>query len=69
MYLCRHVGQVVARRELFAEIWLVQSESTSKTLDMHVYALRSKVGVEIKITTVRGVGYRLESPTASIWRG
>jgi DNA-binding response OmpR family regulator len=61
VYLCRHVGQVVTRRELFAEIWDVRWENSSKTLDMHIHALRSKVGAAIEIATVRGVGYRLES--------
>jgi DNA-binding response OmpR family regulator len=61
VYLCRHVGQVVTRRELFAEIWDVRWENSSKTLDMHIHALRTKVGAAIEITTVRGVGYRLES--------
>ncbi len=62
VYLCRRVGQVVTRRELFAEIWDVRWENSSKTLDMHIHALRTKVGAGIEITTVRGVGYRLESP-------
>ncbi len=61
VYLCRHVGQVVTRRELFAEIWDVRWENSSKTLDMHIHALRTKVGAAIEITTIRGVGYRLES--------
>ena len=61
LYLCRRVGQVVTRRELFAEIWDVRWENSSKTLDMHIHALRTKVGLAIEITTIRGVGYRLES--------
>jgi DNA-binding response OmpR family regulator len=61
VYLCRHVGLVVTRRELFAEIWDVRWENSSKTLDMHIHALRSKIGAGIEITTIRGVGYRLES--------
>jgi DNA-binding response OmpR family regulator len=61
VYLCRHVGQVATRRELFAEIWDVRWDNSSKTLDMHIHALRSKVGAAIEITTIRGVGYRLES--------
>lgn len=61
VYLCRHAGQVVTRRELFAEIWDVRWENSSKTLDMHIHALRTKVGAAIEITTIRGVGYRLES--------
>jgi DNA-binding response OmpR family regulator len=62
LYLCRRAGQVITRRELFAEIWDVRWENSSKTLDMHIHALRTKVGVAVEITTIRGVGYRLESP-------
>jgi DNA-binding response OmpR family regulator len=62
VYLCRRAGQVITRRELFAEIWDVRWENSSKTLDMHIHALRTKVGVAVDITTIRGVGYRLESP-------
>jgi DNA-binding response OmpR family regulator len=62
LYLCRHVGQVVTRRELFAEIWDVRWANSSKTLDMHIHALRFKIGAAIEITTIRGLGYRLETP-------
>jgi DNA-binding response OmpR family regulator len=61
-FLCRRAGQVITRRELFAEIWDVRWENSSKTLDMHIHALRTKVGMAVEITTIRGVGYRLESP-------
>jgi DNA-binding response OmpR family regulator len=60
LYLCRTAGRVVTRRELFAEIWDVRWANHSKTLDMHIHALRSKLGDEIHISTIRGVGYRLE---------
>jgi DNA-binding response OmpR family regulator len=60
LYLCRTAGRVVTRRELFAEIWDVTWANHSKTLDMHIHALRQKLGDEIHISTIRGVGYRLE---------
>lgn len=60
LYLCRAAGRVVPRRELFAEIWDVKWANHSKTLDMHIHALRQKLGDEIHISTIRGVGYRLE---------
>ena len=60
LYLCRAAGRVVTRRELFAEIWEVKWVNHSKTLDMHIHALRQKLGDEIHISTIRGVGYRLE---------
>ena len=60
LYLCRNAGRVVTRRELFAEIWDVTWVNHSKTLDMHIHALRQKLGDEIHISTIRSVGYRLE---------
>jgi DNA-binding response OmpR family regulator len=60
MFLCRTAGRIVTRKELFAEIWDVTWTNHSKTLDMHIHALRRKFGDELHISTIRGVGYRLE---------
>lgn len=34
----------------------------TKTLDVHIAALRKKLGDSRWITTLRGVGYRLNAP-------
>ena len=60
MHLGREAGRVVTREQILAEVWDQHWEGSSKTLDMHVMALRRKVGEAIEITTVRGVGYRLD---------
>ncbi len=60
--LCREAGRVVPRERLLAEVWDLHWESSTKTLDMHVMALRRKLGDAIEIATVRGVGYRLVIP-------
>ena len=60
--LCREVGRVVTRERLLAEVWDLHWETSTKTLDMHVMALRRKLGDAIAIATVRGVGYRLVAP-------
>ena len=60
--LCREAGRVVTRERLLAEVWDLHWETSTKTLDMHVMALRRKLGDAIDITTVRGVGYRLVAP-------
>jgi DNA-binding response OmpR family regulator len=62
--LALDAGRVISRRRLFAEVWDQHHDSTTKTLDMHVSALRRKLdraGGPSLISTVRGVGYRLES--------
>jgi len=60
VHLGREAGRVVTREQILAEVWDQHWEGSSKTLDMHVMALRRKVGEAIEITTVRGVGYRLD---------
>jgi two-component system, OmpR family, response regulator RegX3 len=60
IFLCRTAGRIVTRKELFAEIWDVTWTNHSKTLDMHIHALRRKFGNELNVSTIRGVGYRLE---------
>jgi DNA-binding response OmpR family regulator len=61
--LAADAGRVVSRRRLLVDVWDRHPDSTSKTLDMHISALRRKVdtpGEPSLITTVRGVGYRFE---------
>ncbi|HWW52883.1 MAG TPA: response regulator transcription factor, partial [Acidimicrobiales bacterium] len=63
--LALDAGHVVTRRRLLAELWDQHFESTSKTLDVHISAVRRKLdeaGAPEVITTIRTVGYRLEAP-------
>lgn len=60
VHLLRARGRVVTRERLMAEVWDTEWMGSTKTLDMHIHALRQKVGAEA-ITTLRGVGYRLEA--------
>ena len=62
LLLCRQVGRVVTRERLLAEVWDLHWDSSTKTLEMHVMALRRKLGEAIDISTVRGIGYRLDTP-------
>lgn len=54
-------GRLVSREALSVAAWGL-SEDAGKTLDMHLSTLRRKLGNDARITTVRGVGYRLDSP-------
>ncbi len=62
--LVERAGRVVTRDHLLSEVWDLRWESSTKTLDMHVHALRRKLGARTDgvswISTVRTVGYRLE---------
>ena len=62
VYLARRAGRVVTRDRLLADIWDVHWDTSTKTIDMHVLALRRKLGPTVEITAIRGVGYRLELP-------
>lgn len=54
-------GAVMAREDLMREVWHTEWFGATKTLDMHVSTLRRKLGdAGAAITTVRGVGFRLE---------
>jgi DNA-binding response OmpR family regulator len=57
--------RVVPRDELIDDVWDQNWFGSTKTLDIHVWALRQKLdrpGTPSRITTVRGVGYRM-APT------
>jgi DNA-binding response OmpR family regulator len=58
-------GRVVARQRLMQEVWDEHYYGSTRTLDMHISALRKKLGDDPAsprlITTVRGVGFRFET--------
>lgn len=58
--LAAEAGRVVSRERLLADLWDVTWDTSSRSLDMHVLSLRRRLGGDVEITTVRGVGYRLE---------
>ena len=59
--LAAHAGRVVTRERIMREVWDTEWLGSTKTLDTHILTLRNKVGAGA-ITTLRGVGYRLELP-------
>ncbi len=65
-YLADHVGDVVSKRELLAEVWRQPYGGGDKTVDVHLSWLRKKLGetaAEARyLHTVRGVGVKLVIP-------
>jgi DNA-binding response OmpR family regulator len=59
--LVGEAGRVVTRERIMDEVWQTEWMGSTKTLDTHILALRQKIGSDA-ITTLRGVGYRLELP-------
>ncbi|HLR55946.1 MAG TPA: response regulator transcription factor [Actinomycetales bacterium] len=62
--LLRNAGHVLTRGQLIDRVWGADYVGDTKTLDVHIKRLRSKIEVDpaapTVITTVRGLGYRLE---------
>lgn len=63
-YLMRNKGRVLTRGQLIDRVWGSDYVGDTKTLDVHVKRLRSKVEPDPAnpslIVTVRGLGYKLE---------
>ena len=58
-------GITLTREELLTDIWGMDYEGETRTLDMHIASLRDKIhkaGGGDCIVTVRGVGYRFQQP-------
>ncbi len=60
--LFRHPGQVLSREQLLSHVWGYDYDPGSNVVDVYVGYLRRKLGPGA-ITTVRGMGYRLEAQT------
>jgi DNA-binding response OmpR family regulator len=52
-------GTVCSREHVLTEVWGHRGAAESRSLDVHVATLRTKLGRPALIETVRGVGYRL----------
>ncbi len=63
--LAEEAGTVLTRERIMSEVWDEHWFGSTKTLDMHISALRRKVADDLgtlPVTTLRGVGYRYELP-------
>jgi DNA-binding response OmpR family regulator len=63
-FLAQHAGRVYTRPALLREVWGYDFYGGTRTVDVHVRRLRSKLGPEYEqlVETVRGVGYRAADP-------
>jgi two-component system OmpR family response regulator len=55
-------GQILTRSQLIENIWGIDYDGDERTVDVHIKRLRERLESipELMITTVRGLGYRLE---------
>ena len=64
--LASRAGQVVSRFTILEEVWDGETDLRSNVIDVHVAAIRAKIDKPFDaetITTLRGVGFRLEAAT------
>ena len=59
-FLVQHSGRVFTRKQLLQEVWGYDFFGGTRTVDVHVWRLRAKLGTEYEgmIATVRNVGYK-----------
>ncbi len=57
-------GAVVSRDDLLRRLWGTTWAVQTKAIDVHVSSLRRKMGDPAWVETVRGVGFRLGTPSA-----
>ena len=64
-FLVRNSGRVLTRTQLIDRVWGSDYFGDTKTLDVHVKRLRSKIEIDpanpLYIQTIRGLGYKFES--------
>ena len=63
--LLRNVGRVMTRGQLIERVWGADYVGDTKTLDVHIKRLRSKIEPDSSapryVLTVRGLGYKFEN--------
>lgn len=65
-YLMSNEGRVLTRGQLIDRVWGPDYFGDTKTLDVHIKRIRSRIEVDPKepemLQTVRGLGYRFDGP-------
>jgi DNA-binding response OmpR family regulator len=65
-FLASHPGRVWRRAELIQEVWDYEYVGDQRVVDVHIGQIRKKIEIDASqpalIQTVRGVGYKFESP-------
>lgn len=64
-FLLRNAGRVLTRGQLIDRVWGGDYYGDTKTLDVHIKRLRSKIETDpanpLLIQTIRGLGYKFEA--------
>jgi two-component system response regulator RegX3 len=66
--LMANAGRVMTRENLIDRVWGSDYYGDTKTLDVHIKRLRSKIEVDpanpVNVVTIRGLGYKYEKLTS-----
>lgn len=63
-FLMKHKGKVLSRDQLLNQVWDYSFAGDTRIVDVHISRLREKIEPKLKkpiyITTIRGLGYKME---------
>ena len=62
-FLAERPGLALSRQQILDGVWGYDWFGDARTVDVHVAQVRKKVGGAVSLTTVRGIGYRLDPRT------
>lgn len=60
-YLMENMNRVLTREQILSAVWGLDFATDGAVLDTYISYLRKKLGENINIRTVRGIGYQIES--------
>jgi DNA-binding response OmpR family regulator len=60
-FLAEHPGLALSRQQILDGVWGYGWFGDERTVDVHLAQVRKKLDGAVRIDTVRGIGYRLES--------
>jgi DNA-binding response OmpR family regulator len=60
-FLAERAGLALSRQQILDGVWGHEWFGDARTVDVHIAQVRKKVDDAVKITTVRGIGYRLDT--------
>jgi DNA-binding response OmpR family regulator len=64
-FLAERPGLALSRQQILDGVWGYDWFGDARTVDVHIAQVRKKIGDAVRITTVRGLGYRLDRATGT----
>lgn len=60
LFLVKNRGIVLTRPQILTGVWDYEFYGGERTVDAHIRSIRKKLGDSLPLTTIRGVGYKIE---------